>query len=182
MMQWLLHGIVGGDLYSSILVFCKLSLFCGTLSQVCDYLQAAAMKAVSNAYESCSVPGILEIPGGFKSKLTGLTLKLCRAYTACERDVRLSHLITLQMHIRLLTCPAAVPAAPCSKRLRCPWHQCSSLIVDELLLCRCQDQDQGGCAKPGAPISLASFASVVYDIVLLSGPNSAGCQITRKHL
>ncbi|CAK0772853.1 hypothetical protein CVIRNUC_004006 [Coccomyxa viridis] len=28
---------------------------------------AAAMKAVSNAYESCSVPGILEIPGGVKN-------------------------------------------------------------------------------------------------------------------
>ena len=46
------------------------------------------MKAVSNAYESCSVPGILEIPGGFKSKVTGLTLKLCRAFAAYQRSCR----------------------------------------------------------------------------------------------
>ena len=62
------------------LVHIIFSVMCCLETSEC--VQAAAMKAVSNAYESCSVPGILEIPGGFKSKVTVLTLKLCWAYAA----------------------------------------------------------------------------------------------------
>ena len=88
------------------------------------------MKAVSNAYESCSVPGILEIPGGFKSKVTGLTLKLCRAYAAYKRSCWTLTSHYLRMRISLFTYPAAVPASSCSKRSKCLWRQCNSVIIE----------------------------------------------------
>lgn len=67
------------------------------------------MKAVSNAYESCSVPGILEIPGGVKSKVTGLTLQLSRTYAAYERScwtLTSHYLVNAHQALHIFCCSA----------------------------------------------------------------------------
>ena len=126
------------------------------------------MKAVSNAYESCSVPGILEIPGGFKSELTGLALKPCRAQPAHGRSYWALNISASRVH------PEPVV------------HSWQSALKTRIQSVMCQEQLLYADAKikikvavpnPVRPPS-AMFASVADDIVhLLFRLNPTGYHI-----